>query len=400
MLDWLAKLLNLPEHMLSEGSGGGVIQGSASEANAASIVAGRERYLQRTTMGLSSTERAKEIALKRGKLVALASEQAHSCAEKGARVGGTLFRSVPVRKEDEYAITGDGLRKVLKECEEEGLEPYHITVCLGTTGTCAVDRLDEIEMVLKDYPDVWLHMDAAWAGTALICPEHHYLTKHFGCLDSFSTNLHKWLLTNFDCSPTYVKCREEWTDAFSITPSYLKNDYTDGGLVLDYRDWQVPLGRRFRSLKIWFIMRYYGVSGLQAHIRRTIKLGEHFTTLIRSRPDIFEIITPARFCLTVFRVLPPALGPVSSAVPHIGSEQEKQDGVHLDLGNQISREVYETLNASGKIFFTSTTIDGVYTLRVVCGTENHTERSMTHAFEVILQESENARRRKLLEFAT
>ncbi|KAA8569966.1 hypothetical protein EYC84_002304 [Monilinia fructicola] len=352
VMDWLAKLLNLPECYLSSTYGGGVIQGSASEAIVTVMVAARDKYLRETTAGLSGIELEDAIAYKRSKLVALGSEMAHSSTQKGAQILGVRFRTVPVLASNDFAMTGEDLEKVLQECKAQGLEPFYLTTTMGTTATCAVDDFASIAAVLSKHTpagapgEVWVHVDAAYAGAALVCPEFQYLTSPLQHFHSFDMNMHKWLLTNFDCSCLYVKKkRKDLIDALSITPSYLRNEFSDRGLVTDYRDWQIPLGRRFRSLKVWFVLRTYGVQGLRAHIRDTLTRGDVFADLVKSRKDLFRIITGPNFALTVMAVVPKVAG--------------------LEAQNQITAEVYELVNKRGEIYITSSVVKGTYAIRVI-----------------------------------
>lgn len=205
VLDWVAQMLALPECYLSKGEGGGVIQGTASEVIATLMVASRERALLRAAADLEGKAKEDKMDSLRGKLVALGSEQAHSSTQKGAIIGGTKFRTVPVRREDKYSMRGSALKQVLERCRADGLLPYYLTVSLGTTGTCAVDSFEEIVEVMKEWPDVWVHVDAAYAGSALVCEEYQHLTKSFVHFDSFNVNMHKWMLTNFDCRYVFRK---------------------------------------------------------------------------------------------------------------------------------------------------------------------------------------------------
>ena len=199
VLDWMARLLALPECFLSTGEGGGVIQGSASEAVVTVAVAARERFVrQRFGHSPDSLEKDEQIGRLRAKMVGLASDQAHSSSQKAMNIAGTKFRSIPTSKANEFAMTGDALRNAIEQCKKEGLEPYYLTVSLGATPTCAVDRFEEIAQVMHEYPQIWIHVDAAYAGAALVCEEYQYLTKAFASFDSFDMNMHKWLLTNFD----------------------------------------------------------------------------------------------------------------------------------------------------------------------------------------------------------
>lgn len=197
VMDWLAKMFNLPSCFLSSSTGGGVIQGTTSEAILAIMVAARERHLHQTTSHLFGMEKENAMAHRRLKMVALGSEASHSCTQKAAMILGIRYKAVPVAIEDGFAMTGDMLAYTLKQCYEEGLEPFYLTATLGTTATCAVDKFDQIAQVLTGH-QIWVHVDAAYAGAALVCEEYQFLTEHFASFDSFSMSMSKWLLTNID----------------------------------------------------------------------------------------------------------------------------------------------------------------------------------------------------------
>ena len=198
VLDWLAKLMALPECFLSSGEGGGVIQGSASEATVTVMVAARDRYLRNATKHLEGEEKDRRTGELRVKLVALGSEMSHSSAQKAAQITGVRYRNVPAKKENDFRMMGDSFRQTLEQCERDGLIPFYLMANLGTTATCAVDDFEGIAQTLRDYPEVWTHVDAAYAGAALVCEEYQHYTTHFATFDSFDFNMHKWLLTNFD----------------------------------------------------------------------------------------------------------------------------------------------------------------------------------------------------------
>jgi len=377
VLDWLAKLLNLPDVFLSTGEGGGVIQGSASEAVVTVMAAARDKYLRETTAHLTGEEQEDAIAIKRSKLVALGSDQAHSSTQKAALIAGVRYRSVPTSRENNFAMTGEALQRTIDELRAKGLEPFFLTTNLGTTATCAVDDFASIASTLATASppgpgEIWVHVDAAYAGAALVCPEYQHLTSSFGSFHSFDMNMHKWLLTNFDASCLFIRKRKDLIDALSITPSYLRNEHSESGLVTDYRDWQIPLGRRFRSLKIWFVMRTYGVEGMQEHIRRHVKLGEFFHGLVKERSDLFNIITGPSFALTVFNVKP-------------------KDGESLDETNKLSKEVYELVNRRGEIYITSSVVGGIYAIRVVSANQLAEEKYVRNAFDIIVKATEEVR---------
>jgi aromatic-L-amino-acid/L-tryptophan decarboxylase len=379
VLDWLAQILGLPKEFQSKGEGGGVIQGSASEAIVTVMVAARERYIRRQIEreGLSDPEEIEDRQCElRGKLVALGSEQSHSSTKKASIIAGTRYRSIATQRSNAYALTGKELKAKILELEATGLHPYYLTVTIGTTNTCAVDDMASIAEVLKDYPDIWAHCDAAYAGAAMILPEYQHLSQQMTFVDSFDMNMHKWLLTNFDASCLFVQKRRDLTDALSITPAYLRNHYSDSGLVNDYRDWQIPLGRRFRSLKIWFVIRTWGVEGLQKHIRHHIKLGNMFANLVRSRSDIFSLLTPPAFALTVLTVNPRKRQPALPSHNTNGSDprpfQDQQIQIspettdeELQQANEVTKQVFQVIDEQKGFFLTSTVIGGAYAIRVV-----------------------------------
>lgn len=198
VLDWFARMLNLPPCFLSESEGGGVIQGSASEAIVTVMVAARDRAINSMCQGLEGDEREETKSRVRGRLVALGTEESHSSTAKAAMIAGVRHKIISVRMEDHLALTGEGLSVALEECRRDNLEPFYLTTTLGTTSTCATDRFEEIKEVVKPYPLLWVHVDAAYAGAALICEEYHHLARSFDGFDSFDVNMHKWLLVNFD----------------------------------------------------------------------------------------------------------------------------------------------------------------------------------------------------------
>ncbi|CAL5865863.1 uncharacterized protein PFLUO_LOCUS69 [Penicillium psychrofluorescens] len=400
VMDWVAKALGLPGCFLStsENNGGGVIQNSASDAIATIMVAARERRVREMVLAEGFKEGTAEYEDRKmdlqPRLVAIASDQTHSSAAKGALIAGTRFRSVTARLEDDMGMTGSRLREVLEKCDKDGLTPYHLTMTFGTTNTCGLDRFAEIKAVLQEKPAwqrIWVHVDAAYAGASLVADEWQYIAKEFAeGVDSFNMNLHKWLLVNFDASVLFVRNRLDLTNALDITPTYLRNPYSDMGTVIDYRNWSISLGRRFRALKIWFVIRSYGLNGLKAHIRKTIGLGNIFADLVRSRSDLFEIVTKPAFCLTVFRVK----NPQASANGANGST----DGVAVctadTVADGLSKKVYELINSRGEIFITSTVIAGIYVIRVVSANPMAEESYVWNAFDILVRTTEEVLQQK------
>uniref|UniRef100_A0A8C6BAK6 Aromatic-L-amino-acid decarboxylase n=1 Tax=Monodon monoceros TaxID=40151 RepID=A0A8C6BAK6_MONMO len=296
MMDWLGKMLRLPAVFLAgeAGEGGGVIQGSASEATLVALLAARTkvtRCLQAASPGLTQ-------ATIMEKLVAYASDQAHSSVERAGLIGGVKLKAIP--SDGKFAMRASALQEALERDKAEGLIPFFVVATLGTTSCCSFDNLLEVGPICRE-EDVWLHVDAAYAGSAFICPEFRHLLNGVEYADSFNFNPHKWLLVNFDCSAMWVKKRTDLTGAFKLDPVYLKHSHQDSGLITDYRHWQLPLGRRFRSLKMWFVFRMYGVKGLQAYIRKHVQLSHEFEALVHQDPR-FEICAEVTLGLVCFRL--------------------------------------------------------------------------------------------------
>ncbi|KAI4464255.1 group ii pyridoxal-5-phosphate decarboxylase [Holotrichia oblita] len=260
--------------------------------------------------------------------------QSHSSVERAGLLGGVKLRSLPV--DDEYKLRGETVAEALKEDKAAGLIPFYLVATLGTTSSCAFDSLDEIGPICNEY-GVWLHVDAAYAGSSFICPEFRYLMKGIERADSFNFNPHKWLLVNFDCSTMWLKEPAWLVDAFNVDPLYLKHDQQ--GAAPDYRHWQIPLGRRFRALKLWFVLRLYGVENLQAFIRKHIALAHYFEELVRS-DDRFEIAAEVIMGLVCFR---------------------------LKGENELSEQLLKRINANGVVHMVPSKINDIYFLRMaVC----------------------------------
>ncbi|KAL7874832.1 hypothetical protein SRHO_G00058020 [Serrasalmus rhombeus] len=296
MLDWLGKMLNLPEEFLAgtKGKGGGVIQGTASEATLVALLAARCRMVKRILSDDPERPEADIIS----KLVAYSSDQAHSSVERAGLIGGVRMKKIPT--DFKFSVRGEALRKVLEEDKAAGLIPFYFCATLGTTPSCAFDCITEIGPICNT-EGIWMHIDAAYAGSAFICPEFRPLLDGVEFADSFNFNPHKWLLVNFDCSTMWVKNRTDIIAAFKMDPLYLKHDHQESGLVTDYRHWQIPLGRRFRSLKMWFVFRMYGLRGLQDHIRKHVALAKEFEALVRV-DERFQISADVVLGLVCFRL--------------------------------------------------------------------------------------------------
>ncbi|MBK7403666.1 MAG: aspartate aminotransferase family protein [Phycisphaerales bacterium] len=321
MLDWAAEMFGLPPCFRSDATngglgGGGVIHGTASEATLTAIIAARQRWRRlRRERGSAAEAATGEIGLAEEavdqRFAVICSEAAHSSVVKAAMMAG--IAEGPEDEERVWKVATDGhgrmdladLRRVLDQRADDPAAPKPIAciATIGTTGVGAVDPVGEIAAALPR-PDVWLHVDAAWAGSALVCPEHRALAAGLEHADSLCINPHKWLLTNFDCDLFWTRARRDLVDAMSITPEYLRNAASDSGAVIDYRDWQIPLGRRFRALKLWFVIRHYGLEGLRAHIREHVRLAEMVERFVKY-DDRFELAVPRSLALVCFRLAGP-----------------------------------------------------------------------------------------------
>lgn len=325
VVDWMVDLLGLPTAWKTAGPGGGVIQMSASDSTLVALVTARER-------AVAATDR----------LVVYASDQTHSSLEKGARIAGfSHVRSIAT--DNHYALDLAALEEAIAVDRDAGLAPAFVAVTVGTTATTAVDPVRQTaEIAARE--GIWCHVDAAYAGSAMICPEFRHYQDGLELVDSYTFNPHKWMLTNFDCNLYYVADRRPLLDAMSILPPYLRNDATLSGDVIDYRDWHVPLGRRFRSLKLWFVLRHYGAAGIRRFIREHVRLASDLAARLEA-DDRFELVAPHPFGLVVFR--------------------------HTD-GNETTADLARRLNDSGRVAVTPTTLGDVVAIRISIGSTRTT----------------------------
>lgn len=362
VLDWLAELLGLPESFRSVGGvGGGVIHGTASEAVLTALVAARHRVISR-----AANRPAPHCTI-------YASTQAHSSIVKAAMIAGLAANPDDrthlrlIETDADHAMNPAALARAMRDDAAAGRVPTFVVATVGTTSSTAVDPLARIGPICREH-NAWLHVDAAFSGSALVCPEHRWMIDGVEHADSFNMNPHKWLLTSFDCSCFWTSDRRSLTAALSVTPEYLRNAASSSGAVIDYRDWQIPLGRRFRALKLWFVIRHYGAAGLRAYIREHVRLAEMFESWIRS-DDRFEIAAPRTSALVCFRMRP-------------------AKGEAIEQADARSRNLLSTLNASGKIYLTHTTLSDAagqprHTLRMAIGSTLTEERHVRAAWDLI-----------------
>ena len=342
MLDWVVELLGLPARFRSEGAGGGVIQDSASSATLCALLAARHRA------GADDPRR----------LTIYASEHAHSSVEKAAQIAGLPAGAVRLIGTDaEGAADVAQLRERLDADVADGAIPCMVVATVGTTGTNAIDPVRAIGEVCAR-TGVWLHVDAAMSGTAAACPEFRWIHDGVELADSYCFNPHKWMFTNFDCDCFYVADREPLVAALSILPEYLRNQATESGKVIDYRDWQIPLGRRFRALKLWFVLRSYGVEGLRHHIREHVALAADFEKHVAADPS-WQVVAPRPLNLVCIR---------------------------HEAGDEVTEAVMQRINRSGKAFLTHTRVDGQFVIRVSIG-QTTTQRQHVDALWRLLRDT-------------
>ncbi|SFS35014.1 aminotransferase class I/II-fold pyridoxal phosphate-dependent enzyme [Saccharopolyspora flava] len=353
VLDWLVELLGLPPHFRTDAAGGGVIQDSASSAALVACLAA----LQRTGEDVARRGITRRHTL-------YVSAHTHSSLERAARLAGIGADNVRVVDTDPDTLGMDAghLDELIAADLASGAVPTMVCATIGTTSTTAIDPVREIGEVCRER-GVWLHVDAAYAGVAAVCPELRWINDGVAeFADSYCTNPHKWLLTNFDCSALWLADRAPMIEALSILPEYLRNAASESGEVIDYRDWQVPLGRRFRSLKLWSVLRWYGAEGLREHIRGTVALAQEFAGWVRDDPD-FALLEPHPLALVCFWPRYPDL-PVEEA-------------------NARTHRVLDALNDSGDLFLTHTKIDGRTLLRLAVGSPATERRHVEAAWDQI-----------------
>jgi aromatic-L-amino-acid decarboxylase len=350
VLDWLVHMLALPAKFLSSRTGGGVIQDSASSASLCAMLAAREQATD-----YASNKRGCD-----GRLVAYASNQAHSSIEKAVSITGIGRENLRlIEVDDQFAMRPETLAHQIEKDRNAGLVPCYVAATVGTTSSNAMDPLPEIGRICRTH-GIWLHVDAAMAGTAALCPEFRWVQRGLELADSYCFNPHKWMFTNFDCDCFYVADRKRLIDALSILPEYLRNKATESGAVIDYRDWQVSLGRRFRALKLWFVIRHYGLEGLRHHVRRHVQIAQDFAAWVQADPR-FELVVPPPLNLVCFRLR------------------------GTDDANQL---LMDRLNHSGDLYLTHTRLNDRLTLRLCVGQSQTELRHVQRAWQRIQEEAE------------
>ena len=329
VLDWIVDMMDLPKGFKTDSKGGGVIQDTASSSSLVALIAAREKI----TNGLSNDEGCKQ------RLTAYTSSQSHSSIEKAVGISGIGKNNLRLVDVDEtFAMRPDHLENLIKDDLSNNRLPAYVCVTIGTTSSTAIDPLVAIGKICKKY-GIWLHVDAAMAGPVALCPEYRHILDGLEYADSYSFNPHKWMLTSFDCSIFYVMDRAKLIQSLSIMPEYLKNANSQKEEVFDFRDWGIPLGRRFRSLKLWHVINYYGINGLQASIREHMENTQKLKSWIE-QDKRFEIVAPVSLTLICFR---------------------------LAVGCRKTEQLLNAINKSGRAHLTHTKLNDQYIIRFSVG---------------------------------
>ncbi|CAN1294651.1 Tyrosine decarboxylase [Linum perenne] len=356
VIDWLGKMLNLPQTFLFSGTGGGVIMGTTCEALLATLVAARDQKMSHS-----------HSQVKLEKLVVYCSDQTHCAFQKAAQIVGIQsgnVRVIPTTKATLFGMSPESLESAIRLDLINDFVPFFLCATVGTTSTGAVDPLESICNVANKY-GLWVHVDAAYAGSACICPEfRHYIDGVQG-VESFSLNAHKWMLTTLDCCCLWLKHPNALKKSLSTNPEYLKNNASDSGDVVDYKDWQVTLSRRFRSLKLWLVLRSYGVANLRNFIRSHVSMAQIFMQLV-SKDKRFEMVVPCHFSLVCFRMLPP-----------MGTQ---------DI--ETNDELLLSINKSGRVFMTHVVAGGIYMIRFAVGATLTETGHVVNAWKVVKEHAD------------
>ncbi|MEO1447990.1 MAG: pyridoxal-dependent decarboxylase [Bacteroidota bacterium] len=349
MMEWLQELLDLPGNWV------GALQATASEATLVALLSAREQASnwRINQEGFSGQEKYRIYA----------SSETHSSIEKAVKIAGFGRENlVYVRAKEDLSLDPKALRQAIESDIRAGLKPLCAIATLGTTSTTAIDPVGDMGAICKEF-GLWLHVDAAYGGSALALPALRPLAKGLELADSFVFNPHKWLLTNFDCSAYYVQDKAALLRTFEILPEYLKT--THDKQVNNYRDWGIPLGRRFRALKLWFVLRHYGAEGIRAVLQQHMDWATELEGWVNEHPD-FKQMAPRSLNLVCFRYAPAG----------------QSNTAELDRLNQV---LLQQLNASGKIYLTHTKVKGAYTLRLVIGQSRMDRQHVVQAWEQIVE---------------
>jgi aromatic-L-amino-acid/L-tryptophan decarboxylase len=355
MMEWLRQAMGLPEHFT------GVIQDTASTATLCALLSAREK--------MSNFSVNREGFDPQHKFRIYCSTESHSSVDKAVRIAGFGHDNlVKIPVDDKLSMIPEKLDEMIRKDIYQGFTPLSVIGTLGTTGTMAMDPLVNIGSICQLH-NLWFHVDAAFAGSATILPEWRWIIDGLEFADSYVFNPHKWLFTNFDLSAYYVKEPEVLVRTFSIMPEYLKTSVDRQ--VNNYRDWGIPLGRRFRALKLWFVLRNFGLEGIREIFRKQIRNIEELADKMQQHPSV-EILAPVHLNMICFRFNPGNAG-----------EQEL---------NVLNERILRQVNASGKIFITHTKLNGKYTIRLIPGQTYTEKRHLDMAWDLLKKAAETGDR--------
>jgi len=348
VMNWMRDMIGLPLSFT------GVIQDTASTATLCAILTAREKY---------SNFQVNEQGFTDQKFTVYCSEQIHSSIDKAVKISGIGLANLrKIDVDESFAMKADELHQQIIKDIEGGYKPICVISAIGTTSTTAIDPIKEITAICSKY-NVWHHVDAAYAGTALVCPELRWISEGANGADSFVFNPHKWMFTNFDCTAYFVKDPNALVNTFAIMPAYLKTNVDEE--VKNYRDWGIPLGRRFRALKLWFVIREMGIKGIQEKIRKHVALGKWLAEQVNTH-EHFELLAPVPLNTVCFRYI---------------------KGKESDL-DAINKKIMDTINESGKLFFTQTNLNDKYVLRLSFGNTNLEAYHVENAWKLIQETAE------------
>ncbi|ESN98404.1 hypothetical protein HELRODRAFT_84403 [Helobdella robusta] len=346
VMDWIANMIALPKKFLhSNGVGGGVTQSTASECILISMLVARHKALK----NLSHLHQNLEPGVLLDKLVAYRSKYAHSCAEKTGMLSLVKMRELDV--DEKFSLRGNTLEKAIQEDKRNGLVPFYVFATLGTTSVVSFDNIKEIGEVCSR-EKIWLHVDAAYAGSAFVCPEFRVYMEGIENVQSFDLNPQKWMLMNAECSALWIDDKEALIDAMTVDPLYLQHNHSDK--TEDFRHWSVTLGRRFRSLKMWAVLRSYGVTGLQNHIKNHCKMAKYFETLMLTDAR-FQIVGQVTLGLVCFKL----------------------------RDNQLTEKLLSSLNSSGKMHLVPAAVNDDYIIRFAVCFQKINEDHIRKSWEII-----------------
>ncbi|KAH7661155.1 Tyrosine decarboxylase protein [Dioscorea alata] len=366
VMDWLGKMIDLPPSFLYSGGGGGVLQGTTCEAILCTLTAARDKILNK--IGRDQITR----------LVVYGSDQTHCALRKAAQIVGIQpqnFRAIETYQSNAFGLSPASFREAVVADIAAGLVPLYLCPTIGTTSSTAVDPIAGLCEVAIEF-GVWVHVDAAYAGGACVCPEFRHFIDGVEKANSFSFNAHKWFFNNLDCCCLWVREPAALVNALSTNPEYLKNKATESKQVIDYKDWQIALSRRFRAMKLWLVLRSYGVASLRNFIRSHVKMAKLFEDMVQTDKR-FEIFLARTFAMVCFRLL----------LPKSKSEGKEPERV-VAIENELNHKLLETVNSSGKIYMTHAIVGGVYIIRFAVGASLTEEKHVKFAWKVVQDHAE------------